>query len=173
MKRLKSLAAELDVSVQNLITDLKTHQNLDCSANSKVNDEVSSYLYSKFQLYKGRKQKIDEKRKVYYFDVNLDFRFEKGEVNQNKKLYNEHIKLFSEIDKLNNKVDRYFGLEHEEIEALLKLKYYRIENIQKEIKKLRQNHFIDKRSNDNDPHEDFRWGGLSGEEALDGYWNTD
>lgn len=24
-----------------------------------------------------------------------------------------------------------------------------------------------------DPYEDFEWGGLSGEEAYIGYWNTD
>jgi hypothetical protein len=24
-----------------------------------------------------------------------------------------------------------------------------------------------------DPHENFRWGGLTGQEAYDGYWNTD
>ena len=26
---------------------------------------------------------------------------------------------------------------------------------------------------ENDPYEDFCWGGLSGEEAYDGYWNTE
>lgn len=29
------------------------------------------------------------------------------------------------------------------------------------------------RDNDIDPYEDFHWGGLSGEEAYIGYWNTD
>lgn len=171
--RLSKLLKELNISIDRALDALMSYSNKSYNLNSKLTLDEIEYLESKFSIDKKIKLKMNH---ITEYGVNLDlkFEFQSNEKEEYNDLFNTYLKIEEDINQLKNKMNRYYSLELDEINILLKFKYGILYNIQNEIKFYRKHeNRNEKKIRSFDPYENVSWGGLSGEEAYIGQWNCD
>lgn len=174
MKRINKIAIELNVSVNTLIQELKKVSEKQFDKNSKLDLKEIEFLTEIFQKDKKLKIEADKKKSTFYFDIDENFSFNEQEKRAFSELISDYEKKQKDIKELKGKENRFWALEEEEIKSLLKSKFQKIYEIQKEIKENREFKTItNSYKSERDPYENFRFGGLSGEEAHTAYWNCD
>lgn len=143
MKRINKIAIELNVSASTLIQELKKVSNKEFDMNSKLETKEIEFLTKTFQKDKEQKIEADKKKSSFYFDIDENFSFNE----QEKKAFSE---IFSNYEKKQNDIK---------------------EPKEKENRKFRV--IPNSNKSEQDPYENFKFGGLSGEEAHTAYWNCD
>lgn len=178
--RISKLAFVLNVSVNTLIQELKKFSSRAIDKNSKLDFKEIQFLTEKYQIDKALKKEVERKKSRFFFDIDEGFSFTSTEKKELPELLSQYVKNQKDITELKRKEKRFWALEAEEIKLLLKSKFQRLHEIQKEVKEERkakeEREFIAAtKSNESkrDPYENFQWGGLSGEEAHTAYWNCD
>ena len=142
--------------------------------NSKLETKEIEFLTKTFQKDKNQKIEANKKKSTFYFDIDDNFSFSKQEKKAFSEIFSDYEKKLNDIKELKGKENRFWALEKDEIETLLKSKFQRVYEIQKEIKENRKYRVIsNSNKSEKDPYENFRFGGLSGEEAHTAYWNCD
>jgi len=170
MKRLFQIAIDLNISVERLILDLQKISEKTFNRNTKLNDDEISFLNELHIKNKELKTELEKRKKTFGYDIDENFIFTDKEIEEFTDLYGHYSQLIKEITELINKENKYWALDNSEINALLKLKYKMVSEIQKEMENER---CINNKSVNNYLDDSFKWGGLSGEEAHIGFSNTD
>ncbi|MDY3343638.1 hypothetical protein PG326_00005 [Riemerella anatipestifer] len=106
--------------------------------------------------------------------IDETFLFDENEKNEYSFKFSKYEKNLKDIEELQKRENRYCSLEIDDIIILLESKLDIIYKIQEEVKLYRKfKRILDKSNDFNDTHENFYWGGLSGDEAYTAYWNCD
>ncbi|MFT5668267.1 MAG: hypothetical protein ACI9DK_002467 [Vicingaceae bacterium] len=137
MIRLKKLAFELNISTSSLISEISKDFERNLNLNSVLNTEEIKAMRVRFIADKKLKIESNKKKNTFGFDLNENFNFSIEEKKDHPTLSIEYDRAEKDKVFLENRENKYWALDVEEIDTLLKLKISKLYNIQNEIYSIR------------------------------------
>jgi hypothetical protein len=139
MTRISNIAVEFQISSIRIIETLKVlHPNKNYSINEKLDEIETEHLRKEFTLSPNKKINRFKQADFYTFEIDDEFYFSEKEITKFDSEYVKYVGLINDIENLKFKNNKYWGLDQDEINAILRIKYSEIENIQSEIEKYRE-----------------------------------
>lgn len=138
MSRISRLTSEYKISSKRIIDTLKIlNPNKSFSINEKLNQFELDFLKKEFSVKTDMKLNQFKQADFYTFDIDDEFYFAEKETSKFESEYLRYVELVNDIENLKFKNNKYWGLDKDEINAILRIKYNEIDKIQCIIKTYR------------------------------------